>query len=180
MKNFKIWGIMMLMVIGIPMMSGCGGDDSDGGSGNDGSAAAYTEEEIIDLLQGTWSVGGDLSITFADSEESVSSDYSGTLQFSQKTSKYYKFKIDSSTEDFVKYFISSFIPDYSEKSYLLLKKSGKYYVAFGKYNYNSERTFEIVSISKTTFKMVMDADTELYDAINKGYKVHCHMTLVSK
>lgn len=47
MKKLKIWSIIMLMVMAIPLMVACGGDDSSSGD-------SYKDSELISRAIGTW------------------------------------------------------------------------------------------------------------------------------
>lgn len=48
MKRIKIWSMMMLVAMAIPLMTGCGGDDGDnGGSGNGSNSGWYIPDNFI-------------------------------------------------------------------------------------------------------------------------------------
>ena len=166
----------------------CGSDDD--GDSNDGTAASYTEQEIMDILKGEWEVSGNLSITFNKEENqkyNFSGEYTAQLTFDpkDKNTKTYKFEILEGDKMSVSDYDSDFYPEeafisiytgsYNYKPYKLVKKNGNYYVVF-----RDDYYFEIQSITKTSFRMVLDQDIENTLSGNKEVIGHAHMTLYSK
>ena len=172
MKRIKIWSMMMLVAVALPMMVACGGDDD-----NNNNGSSYSSDEIVELLTGKWDIAGDFRISDPENKQQISGTYTGNIEFNanQKFTRSIKITVDrndtEATEENVKYLVEEFIDNYY--AYQILKKSGKNYICFDK-NYN----FEIRSLNKTTFYFEMDQDLMSYS----GEKVtgHVYMTMVSK
>ena len=196
MKKSKFLSILMLILMTMPSMVACGGDDDDignsssnGGSGNDGTAAAYTEDEVMDILKGEWEVYGSISETYNNQEYqkyNFSGEYKGKIKFEPKYKKYVftilegdKYDPESSGNP---YYPENFYirKNYNDQEYFsLLKKEGKYYIAFDYYRY--QYYFEIQSLTKTSFRMLLDKDFEGTDTQTKEKITgHVRMSLISK
>ena len=117
------------------MMVACGSDSDDN------SPVDLTENQIIEYLTGQWDVYGEIYYNITSQDFSnpgeYSENYEGKIEF--KSNKAVKTKI-------------SFIDDYWK--YSILKKNGDYYISF---NYG-DLDFKILSITKTSFKLVCDQD----------------------
>ena len=180
MKRIKIWSMMMLVAMAMPMMVACGGDDSNGNDSNDGTAANYTEQEVMDILKGEWDVSGYLNVTYNDEEyqkNNYSGEYTAKLIFdpSNNNKKSYYYKIDKSLE--AANYVSSILGTSGVYyQYSLIKKNSKYY--FYRSNYHDE--FEIQSLSKTSFRMVLDQDKYFLSDNNTKHTYHVRMTISSK
>ena len=188
MKKIKIWSMMMLVALALPMMVACGGDDDNGGGGsNDGSAATYTEQEVMDILKGQWEVYGHLSLE--STKINFSGDYKANLKFDPNNAnvKKYTFNIfegdkyhPESGEDYYPEYAFVVGPNYDLK-YSLIKKDGKYYIAFNLFDSSTHFYFEIQSLTKTSFRMLLDDDFEVTDSQTKEkIRYHVRMTLISK
>ena len=174
MKKIKIWSMMMLVAMTLPMMVACGGDDDN----NNNNGSTYSSDEIVELLTGKWDIAGDFIISDTENKQLMSGTYTGNIEFNanQKFTRSIKVTVDgneseATEEDVRKYLTSVFINNYYP--YQILKKGGKNYICFDK-TYN----FEIRSLNKTTFYFEMDQDLMSYS----GEKVegHIYMTMVSK
>ena len=170
----------MLVVMVLPMMVACSGDDNS----NDGSAAAYTEEEIMSILKGGWDVSGNLTITYNSTEsgEDIFDDYEAYIEFDpfNKNSRTYFFKVNNG-KVIIKAETHSYHPErlfiYESMAkgngYKIIRKSEKYYINFTK---TEPYNFEIQSLTKKSFRMVLDDDL-----IEDGKVIgHVRMTLNSK
>ena len=163
MKTVKFWSIILLTMMSFPVMVSCSSDDES----NDGSAAAYTESEVKDILQGKWEVSGIVSASYSSTNHGtdISESYTGTVEF---INNQFKYRYEPANAGITEYIRTYLCYPYYE----LLKKSGKYYIDIsGNYYY-----LEILSLSKNSFKMALDED------IKKGGKVigHIHITMISK
>lgn len=180
MKKYKIWSMMMLVVMALPLMVACGDDDSDS---NDGTAAAYTEQEIMDILIGSWDVSGNLTITFNDKEyqeKNFSGEYTGELTFdpNETNEKTYIYKIFGGDKLSDYYPEVLFIKNNYPYSYNLIRKDGNNYI---KFDSSDDCYFEIQSLTKTSFRLVLDQDLKYYNSETKERIVyHVRMTINSK
>lgn len=179
MKKVKIWSMMMLVAMALPMMVACGDDDEDNGASN------YTEAEIVDLLTGKWEVYGELNLTAYNTNETFTDNYKGTIEFN--ANKSVKFKVTDGTKYSSSYTTSdgqthtdnffieeNFIDTYHK--YTILKKGGKNYIQFGSSSRGT--AFEIVSLTKSTF--LLRFDEEITDDNDKSKSLgHVYMTIVS-
>ena len=179
MKRIKIWSMVMLVAVALPMMVACGGDDD-----NNNNGSSYSSDEIVELLIGKWEIAGDFRISDSENKQQISGTYTGNIEFkaNQKFTRSIKITVDrndtKNTEEFVRYYVASFISDYY--AYQILKKGGKNFICFDK-TYN----FEIRYLNKTTFYFEMDQDLMSYNTTNNGTseeKVagHVYMTMVTK
>lgn len=178
MKKVTIWSMLMLAVLALPMLTACGGDD-DGGGGNGG--ANYTSEEIVELLTGKWAIYGHAKLT--DIEGLLKEgDYTGTIEFKSDQ----KFTVTSSTlfefegisaNGQVSNFpitLKDLLDNY--RPYSVLKKNGKTYISFG--DSTLPMTFQIQSITKSSFKLVLDEN--VYDSNDKSKVVgHIYISMIA-
>ncbi len=166
----------MLIGITLTLMVSCSADD-DGSGSNDGSAAAYTEDEVKAILKGKWEISGIVNITFNDGSNSINDEYSGNIQFGYGgTTQRYRLEITESkmhNANIERQYIDNGL---STTSYTLSKKNGKYFISYQKGYW-----FEFLSLSKNTFKTLLDNDLE-YEDFNTKEKKKCHvrMTLNSQ
>ena len=161
--------LMLTITIGVLNLCSCGGND-------DGGGVSYTESEIVELLTGTWGVSGELKYTEGDKR--MEGTYTGSLEFRSNLHYYPSLNCNCTRNDFhsegqndnneMKNIIYRSIPAYPV--YSILKKDGKIYIVFSNYS------FEIVSLTKNTFKFVLDQDIEYNGKIYS----HVYMTVVSK
>lgn len=180
MKKVSFWSIILIAMIALPMLVACSSDDD----GNDGSAAAYTEEEIMSILKGAWDVSGNLTITYNSAQfgEDIFDEYEGYIEFDpfNKNSRAYFFKVNNGkviieTTNYSYHPERIFIYESMAKGngYKLIRKSEKYFINFTK---TEPYDFEIQSLTKKSFRMVLDED--LYE--NGKVIGHVRMTLNSK
>jgi hypothetical protein len=170
----------MLAVLIVPVMVACGDDDDSDGGGT----SAFTESEIVELLTGKWEVYGECEFTNYDTKESFSDNYIGNIEF--KADKTLKFKVsegtkysdtytyDGQTYNY-DYYIEEAIIDTNTK-YSVLKKGGRNYISLG--SSSDPFNFEIVSLTKNTFKLKLNYD--VYDPDNKARVIgKIYMTIIS-
>lgn len=181
MKRVLYLSIKMLLLMMLPLMVACGSDDDNG---NDGTAAAYTEEEIMSILKGGWDVSGNLTVTYNSTEfgEDIYDNYEAYIEFDpfNSNARAYFFEVKKG-DVIIKASGYSYHPErlYVYESmakgngYKFLRKNEKCYINFTK---TEPYNFEIQSLTKKSFRLVLDED------INEGGKVigHVHMTLNSK
>lgn len=172
----------MLILMVSPMMVSCSSNDE---SGND---ISYTSEEIVQILTGKWEIHGHVTISDGTNIK-VDNDYTGTIEF--KADQSYSAKstvintapaISPSVEgsDKVVYY-----DDYDIQSYLsgtpyrytILRKNSNYYLAFGSSNHPGS-TFQIVSLTKKSFKLVEEEDKVFEWGAETQYR-HYYVTIIS-
>ena len=171
MKQLKILSLMMLVVMAMPMMVACGDDDGDNG----GNGFSYTEAEIVEILTGKWTIYGHCIITNTDGNK-FEDDYTGTVEFTDAK----KYIFESSDIFFEGENLGDIIGGNNYHKYSILRENGKYYIVFdcGMYVYQH---FQVVSLTKTTFKLVEDEDLFFYSSAgNKDRKAHYYITIVSE
>ena len=159
MKKIMFWSIMMLMVVILPMMVACSSDSDDNGSSID-----LTAEEIKEILTGKWEVYGEYNWTITHPNhypQEKTGKYEGTIHF-------YKNK-DIKTNGIP--VIAGSLNDY----YNIKKKNGKNYLLFIDRN-REIREYEIVSLTKTTFRLVCNEDI---NDKKDGVIGHVYMTMIS-
>lgn len=158
-------------------MVACGGDDNEQNSWNDETAINYTIDEIKEILSGEWNVYGNISITYLEEKEKdFTQDYKGIITFTNEEKDFISAKLK--VTEGKAYFVSGNGQTYFAENQLIpggkctiIKINGK--------TYNLQTTlgsrFEIISISKSSFKMVLEND------ITSDGKVigHTHMTVYS-
>ena len=171
MKQIVNWRLLFVVITMLSCVA-CSSDDEK---------IEYTSDEIIDMLEGSWVIGGDLSIISNSSEvANLSDSYKGTITFERGTSRINSYiKITETNTDVDDYHYKPegmFISQSGFKGCCkILKKEGKPYIQFGSDGSYYLGLFEIVSLSKTSFKMVLDEDYENLSNWEKG--CHVHMTL---
>ena len=150
MKKLKIWSMMMLVAMALPMMMACGSDKDDEG----GSNVNYTTDEIVEMLNGKWAISGHVKCTSNQKDVSdFTGDYTGTIEFTSDrkftlSSSQIPFKVQGETYETT---LEGIL--YDKGTYTILKKNGKNYVQLDSF-YN----FLIQSLSKNSFKLVEDED----------------------
>ena len=163
---------MLLVVMALPIMVACN-------NGDDSEELSYTEAEVVEILTGQWEVYGELNAYANETGESFSDNYKGIIEF--KANQSLNFKV---TEGQMMSYSDrhgstyEYYPEESiiRKKYSLMKKEGKYYITFG--STYEPYTFEILSLTKTSFKMRMDDD--IYDDdTDRNALGHIYMTLNS-
>ena len=173
MKSIKVVKVMILASFSVLLFGACSSDD------NNGDDILYTSNEIIEILTGKWNIYGHVRIS-GDTDRVVDSDYTGTLEF--KADQKYSAKssvistmginnINGETytwdED-----IYDYLGDASYHKYSIIRKSDKYYIEFG------HSTFEIVSLTKKSFKLVLDEDRPWGSPEDMHY-AHYYITIIS-
>ena len=159
MKKLKIWSIMMLIVMALPLMVACGGDDDGGGN------VDYTAEEIVNILTGSWKIYGHVTTkvcyagfyNFPD-ESMIDQDYTGSIQFTadQKVTahgptffegKYYVNNgLESATE--MKYAVNLY--SLLRGTYSIYKSGGQTFIVINHYH------FRIETLTKSSFRLICD------------------------
>ena len=154
MKNSKILSFMLLaMVFVMPAFVSCSSDDDEG-------ALNYTSEEIVEMLTGKWAIKGKFIINSVEGNKKQG-EYSGEISFSKSdkgiwVSKYRckTINVDDLEFNLIKY--SSSYDSYSK--YEVMRKDSKLYLSLpGNSRYLN---FQIISISKTSFKLILDEPSE--------------------
>ena len=191
MKKTLFGSLVMLVVLMMPMLTSCGGDDGDSsGSVN------YTSDEIVELLTGKWEVYGHVKMTSSNTDiiENIDGDYTGTIEFLDTK----KVKVNSSviqeikqtdtdgSKYTVKITLRDFISDYYK--YSIIRKNGAAYISFGTGDENRPNHYKIVSLTKNSFKLIRDETRQLGDnqenpyTVNQGtpYTVHYEITIISQ
>ncbi len=162
-------------------LTACGGDDG----GSDGSVN-YTSEEIIKMLTGKWEVYGHAKGTSSNTDiyENFEGDYTGTIEFTEGQ----KAKTYSSVISEVKgknldggYYtdkitLAYFISDYYK--YKITRKNGATYIAFGPDINPNE--YKIVSLTKTSFKLVLNKDFKYKEEPMGDFTIHVELTVISQ
>lgn len=174
---FRIVGLILIAVMGLSLTA-CGGDDDDGGSGS-GGAANYTSEEIVEMLTRKWNVYGHAKAV-VDDYVLFDSDYTGTIEFTKdqkakaKSSVWNEDKLD---EDYTNEItLANFIDDYHK--YKIIRKNGSPYISFGFEDHI--RDYKIVSLTKTSFKLVLNEDYQRVDINGNPYTNHLEITIISQ
>ncbi len=177
MKKTKIWSMMMLAVMALPMIVACGGDDNN-------DPPSYTEKEIVELLTGSWNVAGEYNLDDKSTSFLVGT-YTGNMHFKSDqtftrtittTSTINKSDLD---EKMIATFIEEeFIRNYHK--YSILKSGGQSYVSFR--SSGTTYKFAIKELSKNSFRLVCDQDVIDTTSDGKGEQVvgHVYMTIVSQ
>ena len=176
-KTFRFVGLMLIVAMGV-CLTACGGDDDGGGSGGD---INYTSDEIIEMLTGKWEVYGHAKCVSDKAEApNFDIDYTGTIEFTKeqrakaKSSVWYEEKIGDFT---AKITLGSFIDDYYK--YKITRKNGVTYISFG--SDHSPNDFKIVSLTKTSFKLVLNKDFQVDEPMISGaYTSHVEITVISQ
>lgn len=178
MKKIKIWSMILLTVMMLPIMVACTSDDD----GEGGGIISYTEAEIVEMLKGQWAIKGEISIENPIGGKNKA-DYSGTITFSVKNDRHFVSDLSPVTlfkDDQKKVALKRLIVVGSTSSsddYKILRKESKTYIRFRSYYGNGGYvTFQILSLSKNSFKLVLDEIIN-DDEWNLG---HVHMTMISQ
>ena len=135
------------------MLFSCSSDD-------DSSDVNLTSAEILALLEGKWMVSGELSTTNSETQESIEDRYKGMIEFINNHK--FSFTVSEGNKynvgDFSIYPEEIFVND--AYVYSLLKKDGKNYITFSTLLPQPSNffNFEIVSLNKNSFKLVLDTD----------------------
>ncbi len=158
----KIKHFGLLLVLGLfPIFIACNNDDDSG-------EINLTSDEIVSFLKGKWVVSGELRYSNAENGENFINHYKGTIEFDDN----HKFAF--SVIEGNKYGGSiclekKIVDDYY--GYSLLKKDKKSFIVFT----NGSSNFEIVSLKKNSFRLVLNKD-KFVD--NKKVE-HIYMTMDS-
>ena len=177
MKKLKIWSMMMLVAMALPMMVACGSDKDDEG----GSNVNYTTDEIVEMLNGKWAISGHVKCTSNQKDISdFTGDYTGTIEFTSDQ----RFTLSSSK---MPYKIQGDVVDLplenilvNKGTYTILKKNGKNYVQLK--DYSLSFNFLIQSLSKNSFKLVEDEDITFDYYTGDHYEdntMHYYITMYS-
>jgi hypothetical protein len=182
MKQLKIWSIMMLMVVTMPLLMACGDDGNDG---NDNDSPSYTESEIVELLTGTWNVRGEYNL-YDNNTSFLVGTYTGTMQFKSNQSFTRTLATTSTVntigadEEIIASLIQGeFMPNYHQ--YSIRKSGGQSYILFSN-AYGITYKFAIKALSKNSFRLECDQDVVSTTSAGKSEQVvsHVHMTIVSQ
>lgn len=169
MKRIKNLSKLMLAVMTMLVMVSCGSSSDDANNG-----AAYTPEEISEILTGNWTYYGDF--VYKNNDGVIAGNFNGGANFKKDKRLERSIKItitENSTklseEEAMKIPSSAFPSSYT---YKINKEAGKNYI---KFHYVS---FEITSLTKNTFVFRTDDDYKIdYDGNVNG---HLYMTVNSK
>ena len=168
MKRIKNLSKLMLAVMTMFVMVACGSSSDDANNG-----AAYTPEEISEILTGSWTYYGDF--VYKNKDGVIAGNFNGKATFG-KDKRLYRGMDITITEN------STGLNDESAKNipsiafptngyiYKINKEGGKNYITF------RGTPFEIVSLTKNTFVFRADYDTKDYE----GNVFHLYMTVNSK
>ena len=166
-KEKNIWAILMMVLISAGFIS-CGSDDEEGNN------ISYTETEIVELLSGKWEIAGVINIS-SEFGESVR-DYTGTIEFKNNNrciiTGSYIYEVDGREQEMS---LHSLFPS---NSYSVLRKGGKSYIGFGTNN-SGIKNFQIVSLNKTSFKLVYDETIKSKTSTSETIDVHYYITMYS-
>ena len=183
MKKVSLWSILMLVVLTLPLLTSCGGDDGDSsGSVN------YTSDEIVELLTGKWEVYGHVKTTSSNTDviENIDGDYTGTIEFLDTK----KVKVNSpviqeikqtdpdGSKHTYKITLRDFISDYYK--YSIIRKNGAAYISFGTGDEKWPNHYKIVSLTKNSFKLIRDDTWQMGDNQKNPYTVHFEITIISQ
>lgn len=152
-KRFCI-SMSMLVCLVLPIMVACSSDDDD--------EMSYTSDEIVEILSGEWEIHGDFRFIFKDGDKMMTKEgnYTGTIEFKKDQ----KYAVQSTP-------LYEYEETYNGKkvtgnitldalllgsTYSLLKKGGEYYISMGLLKEPYDMTFKIVSLTKKSFKLVLD------------------------
>ena len=181
-KTCRIVGLMLIAVMGFGLTA-CG--DDDGGSGG---SVNYTSDEIIEILTGKWGVYGHIKVTSSNSDiiMKVDGDYTGTIEFTDKQKVIAKSsEIDMSItypEGHTSTEKTTLASVFSSYKYTITRKNGAVYISLGSGEEPNE--YKIVSLTKTSFKLVKDEMREgkILGVDNHIYSVNLHIevTIISQ
>lgn len=173
MKKLKIWSMMMLVAMALPMMMACGSDKDDEG----GSNVNYTTDEIVEMLTGKWGIYGHVKCTTSQENTSdFTGDYTGTIEFTSDR----KFTLSTSKMPYKNHgetfeiTLENIIDSYG--SYTILKKNGKNYIQL-EHNKDNRFSFLIQSLTPNSFKLVEDEDITLEYYTGDHYENHEIITM---
>ncbi|MBP3787843.1 MAG: hypothetical protein ILA22_06875 [Prevotella sp.] len=183
MKKFKIWSMMMLVAMALPMMVACGGDDD-----NDGGGVSYTESEIVEMLTGKWQINGFVRMS-AETGEKYEGNYTGTVEFTAaqkyifKSSDIFEVSVSFNNQiSTVKISLPDLIWGNNYQKYSILRKNGKIYLTFG--TSSRYQSFQIVSLTPSSFRLVEDEDISFESSSSSGTsstsKAHYYITIISE
>ncbi len=176
MRKMKFLSTILLAVMTMSTMVACSSSSDD----EDGGGVSYTESEIVELLSGTWKVSGDLKVVEKETGKVLEGNYDGNITFtsSQKvifgsTSNCTRNDFDtqdySDNNRFMNHKVNSqYILCSTYRDYEIVKKNGKIHLDLSPYH---KYFFEIVSLNKNTFKLVLNQDCD------DG--THVYMTVIS-
>ena len=129
-------------------------------SNDDSMDVNLTPAEIKALLEGTWTVNGELRVSNSKQKESFDGRYKGMIEF--KGNKY-TFKVTEGdkytvVEDYSIYLAEAIVCHTYE--YSIVKIDGKKYIKFRTHLGVPSGTFnfEIVSLNNNSFKLILDTD----------------------
>jgi len=172
MKRIKNLSKLMLAVMTMLVMVACGGSD-------DNKSSEYTSEDIVKLLTGKWTISGDVLLTETETGNKMEGNYTGTLNFKENQSIESYVKANCTHSDFSENDLSWIINFhflYNKYKYSVAKKNGKDYISIK--GVTNSYDFEIISLDKTTMRLVLEGDyTRLLD---DKKNTHVFMTVNSK
>ena len=152
-KRFFI-SMSMLVCFVLPLMVACSSDDDD--------EMSYTSDEIVEILNGKWSINGEFRFILKDGDKIVTKEgnYTGTIEF-KKDQKYAVqstplYEYESTINGKNRTSIIKLDDLLYGSTYSLLKKGGEYYISLGIMKEPYDMTFKIVSLTKKSFNLVLD------------------------
>ena len=169
----------MLILMVSPMMVSCSSSDE---SGND---ISYTSEEIVQILTGKWEIHGHVTVSDGTNIK-VDNDYTGTIEFKADQSYNAKSSVINTVPGVSVagsnkvYYDDLDIQNYLSGTpyrYTILRKNSNIYLAFGSSN-NPRSTFQIVSLTKKSFKLVEEEDKVFEWGAETQYR-HYYVTIIS-
>ena len=176
-KTFRFVGLILISVLSYGLTS-CGSDgDDDGGSGG---GVDYTSDEIVEMLTGKWEVYGHAKATSnIENPSDFDSDYTGSIEFGANQSVKAKSTVMKEVKEEGGYTYNITLGSILDSSYKykITRKNGATYISFGSDNYPKD--FKIVSLTKKSFKLVMNQDFEGWD-MKQSYTTHAEITIISQ
>ena len=174
MKELRFLKVMLFTAFSIFMVEACSSDDDNGDD------ISYTSNEIIEILTGKWEIYGHVRIS-GDTDRKVDSDYTGIIEFKADQKYNAKSSIISTTginningetytwdEDLYDY-----LGDASYHKYSIIRKNDRYYIEF------AHATFQIMSLTKKSFKLIMDEDVA-WGSLDDPHYAHQYISIISK
>lgn len=175
MKELRLLEVMLLSVFSIFMVEACSSDDDNGDD------ISYTSNEIIEILTGKWEIYGHVRIS-GDTDRMVDSDYTGTIEFKSDQKYSANSSVISTTEIqnnksgktyTINNDISDYLGDASYHKYSIIRKNDRYYIEF------AHATFQIISLTKKSFKLIMDEDVA-WGSLDDLHYAHQYISIISK
>ena len=156
-KRFFI-SMSMLVCLVLPIMVACSSDDDD--------EISYTADEIVEILSGEWEIHGDYRFILKNGDKMMTKEgnYTGTIEFKKdqkyavQSTPFFEYEQTYYGKSVTTLFtLDSFL---NGSTYSLPKKGGEYYISWEGMRDRYDMTFKIVSLTKKSFKLVLDGYIE--------------------